>query len=139
MRKDAKFLYPLLIILVVLATSFGSKNTVETSLIGGWTKLGKHTVGEGVSYEELVFDEEKKDVKRLKLKVAKSSVYLLSIKVVYDDQTSETHRVNRRLEKGDSTRDFHLIGHHRVIQKVMFVYRGDTSRGGAQLVVMGKM
>jgi len=139
MRKDAKFLYPLLIIFVVLATSFGSKPSKEATHLGGWTKLGKHTVGEGVSYEELIFEEEKKDVKRLKVKVAKSSVYLLSIKVVYDDTTSETHRVNRRLEKGDTTRDFHLIGHHRIIQKVMFVYRGDTSRGGAQLVVMGKM
>ncbi len=139
MRKDAKFIYPLLIILVLFATSFESKPSTEAIYLGGWTKLGKHTVGEGVSYEELIFDEEKKDVKRLKVKVAKSSVYLLSIKVVYDDATSETHRVNRRLEKGDTTRDFHLIGHHRIIQKVMFVYRGDTSRGGAQLVVMGKM
>lgn len=139
MRKDAKFLYPLLIILVVFATSFGSKHSDKTFTYGGWTKLGKHTVSEGVGYEELVFDEEKKDVKRLKVKVSKSSVYLLSIKVIYDDSTSETHRVNRRLEKGDTTRDFHLIGHHRIIQKVMFVYRGDTSRGGAQLVVLGKM
>ena len=73
MRKDTKFLCPLLIILVVFATSFGSNTSVEAHSLGGWTKLGKHTVGEGVSYEELVFDEEKKDVKRLKVKVAKSS------------------------------------------------------------------
>lgn len=141
MRKDAKFIYPLLLLILITSTSF-INNTITVDdhyTIGGWTKLGKHTVGEGVTYEELVFDEEKKDVKRLKLKVLKTSVYLMSIKVHYDDGTSETHRISRRLEKGEATRAFDLIGHHRVIQKIMFIYRGDTNKGGAQLIVLGKL
>ncbi|NNC70266.1 MAG: hypothetical protein HKN90_05510 [Flavobacteriaceae bacterium] len=141
MKNDAKFLYPLLILIVITSTSFLNTTEIVDGLTipGGWTKLGKHTVGEGVTYEEFVFDEEKKNVKRLKLKVLKSSVYLMSIKIIYDDKTSENHRVSRRLEKGETTRAFDLIGHHRVIQKIMFIYRGDTNKGGAQLVVLGKL
>lgn len=141
MRNDAGFLYVLLIFVLISSTSFLNSSSIKYTAhdLGGWTKLGKHTVGEGVSYDELVFEEEKSNVKRLKLKVLKSSVYLLSIKVLYKDGTSENHRISRRLEKGDSTRAFDLIGHHRSIQKIMFIYRGDTNKGGAQLAILGKL
>ena len=140
MRNDAKFLYPLLLVLLITSTSFLNSRAInhDKYIFGGWTKLGKHTVGEGVTYEELTFEEEKKDIKRLKLKVLKTSVYLMSVKVYYDDGTSENHRISKRLEKGESSRAFDLIGHYRTMQKIMFIYRGDTNKGGAQLIILGK-
>ena len=140
MKNDANFLYPLLLLVVVTTTSFLSNSTFERDLyaLGGWTKLGKHTVSEGVSYDEFIVEEEKSNVKRLKLKVLKSSVYLGSVKILYKDGTSENHIISRRLEKGETTRAFDLIGHHRDIQKIQFIYR-KISRGGAQLIVLAKM
>ncbi len=141
MRTNAKLLYAILFVITLSSTSFYNSDMLKRDLYayGGWTKLGKHTVAEGVSFDELVLEEEKKDVKRLKLKVVKSSVYLTSIKIKYTDGTSETHRISRRLEKGDSTRVFDLIGHHRTLQKVFFIYRGGSNRGGAELVLLAKL
>ena len=140
MKKDVKVLYLLLSVILVSSTSFiGTPKATHTAVyLGGWVKLGKQVVSEGAYYDTLDIAEEKKNVKRLKLKVQKTSVYILSIKVVYVDGTSENHIVSRRLEKGDSTRAFDLIGHHRAIKKILFTYRSGT-RGGAELVVLGKM
>ena len=141
MNTSSSFINALLFSIVVVTTSFNYNSTyINTSYsFGGWSKLGKQVVSEGVHFDELIFSEEKKNIKKLKVKASKNSVYLSSIKILYKDGTSESHIISRRLEKGDSSRTFDLIGHYRIIQKIMFIYRGDSGRGGAQLIVLGKI
>ena len=138
MKNHTIFLYFLLLVVCTSSFSFKTNSAVENYDLGGWAKLGKQTVGQGVSHDELILTEEKTSIKRLKLKVQKTSVYIMSITVRYDDGTSEDHRISRRLEKGDSSRPLDLIGHYRTIQKIIFVYRGNSNKGGAELVVLGK-
>ncbi len=141
MKNNVLFFNVFLIALVISLSSFLNNDTVinSASEFGGWSKLGKQKVSEGVTFDELVLTEEKTNVKRLKVKVLKASVFIINVKVLYKDGTSENHTVSRRLKKGDVTRSFDLIGHHRIVQKIVFVYRGNSNKGGAELVVMAKL
>lgn len=129
---------------IVLCTiiSLSSFNTIKNSPkldFGGWTKLGTQAVSEGAYYDVLEIAEEKAGIKLLKLKAQKKSVYLLSVKVVYKDGTSENHKINKRLDKGRSTRSLDLIGHYRIIQKIMFTYKNaSANKGGASITVLAK-
>ncbi|MDJ0646221.1 MAG: DUF2541 family protein [Flavobacteriaceae bacterium] len=111
----------------------------EHVLVRGWVQLGKQSVSEGVHQDELVIEGEKSNVQNIKIKVRKASINLHSIKVFYTDGTSESHTVSRRLEKGDATRVFTLMGYHRTLEKIVFYYNNSSSRGGAELMVMGKV
>jgi len=143
MKYNAKIL-----LLPLVFICFSSLSPIETSIdadLRGWVKLGKQPVSEGVEYDEFILTEEKKDVKRLKIKVLKTSVYITSIKVIYDGGTSENHSIKRHLDKGESSRVFNLIGHYRVIKKILIVYGyagksyASGKKGGAELVMMAKM
>jgi|GEM_PF-5531086 len=109
---------------------------------GGWVKIGSQPVSDGVYYDEIEISEEKKNVKRLKIKALKNAIFISSVKVIYKGNTSESHNINGRLEKGKSSDAFNLIGHYRTIEKILVTYGQTTSSNGksvAELVVMAKM
>ena len=122
----------------LLSFSVGSNSHKSSGVMGGWVKLGSQTVGEG-AYDLLTITEEQENVKQLKLKVVKHTVYLLDVKIIYADGTSERHSIDHRLDRGDSSNSFDLIGHYRCIKQLMFTYKnGAVSNAGAELLVLGK-
>ncbi|MCK0131411.1 hypothetical protein MWU59_07830 [Flavobacteriaceae bacterium F08102] len=114
----------------------------STSDLRGWVKIGEQTVSDGRSYDEIEILEENKNVKRLKIKVLKKAIYIASVKVIYEGNTSEAHNINRVLDKGKSSEAFNLIGHYRVIEKVFVTYgqpMRTNNKHATELVVLAKM
>lgn len=138
MKLHLSLFYVIAFAIITSLSSFKTLPNTNTLDYGGWSKLGTQTVSEGAYYDVLDIAEEKAGIKRMKLKIQKKSIHLMSVKIVYKDGTSETHTIRKRLDKGDSTRALDLIGHYRIIQKIMFTYNGNSNKGGAQLVVLAK-
>lgn len=90
------FLYVLLPIFIS-TLSFTATDKVKD--LSSWTELGTVTVSEGTSYDILEVPEQQEQVKYLKVKVLKSTVYVKALKVMYSDKTSEYHSISNPLKK----------------------------------------
>lgn len=130
------------IIFFIVSTSFLSEDSGNEiySDFGGWVKLGTKTVSPGVDSDELDITETKESFHRLKFKVSKAPVYIRNVRIIYNDNTSESHIITRHFQKGDASRVLDLVGYERLIKKVIFSYRRRNSgQKRANLVVMAKI
>jgi hypothetical protein len=131
------FLY---VLLPIFISTLSFTTTDKVKDLSSWTELGTVTVSEGAGYDILEVPEQQEQVKYLKVKVLKSTVYVKALKVMYSDKTSEYHSISNPLKKGSSTSPFELIGYYRTIEKIIFVYGNrNVDSKGAQLVVLAKM
>ena len=129
-------------LLIVVSSSFLSNtfNQPKTAKLGSWIKLGTQTVSPGVDHDILTVTETEEAYNRLKIKVSKAPVYIRNIDIIYSDNTSESHLIERPLKKGASSRNLDLVGHGRVIKQVLFIYSGRNSgKGAAQLDVLARL
>ena len=129
-------------LLIIISSSFLShefKHPLKPEL-GGWVKLGTQTVSPGVDHDVLAVTEIEQTYNHLKIKVSKAPVHLRNIDVIYNDNTSESHLIERQLKKGASSRNLDLVGYGRVIKQVVFIYGGRNSgKGAAQLEVLARL
>ena len=139
MKNHVVFYLVLLLIPVFLFSFSGNVHSaLKSGLPGGWVKIGTQTVSEG-TYDVLAVTEEQQNIKQLKVKVVKHTVYLLDVNVIYADGTSEKHSIDNRLDRGNTSNSFNLNGHYRCIKQLMFTYKNcAVSNAGAELVVLGK-
>jgi predicted nucleotide-binding protein len=141
--KNYKMILSLLAFLViVVSSSFLSDTFNQPSKLelGGWIKLGTQTVSPGVDHDVLMVTEIQQTYNHLKIKVSKAPVHLRNIDIIYNDNTSESHLIERQLKKGASSRNLDLMGYGRVIKQVIFIYSGRNSgKGAAQLEVLARL
>ena len=129
-------------LVIVVSSSFlsNSFNQPATAELGGWIKLGTQTVSPGVDHDVLTVTEIEQTYNHLKIKVSKAPVHLRNIDIIYKDNTSESHLIERQLKKGASSRNLDLMGYGRVIKQVIFIYNGRNSgKGAAQLEVLARL
>ena len=133
----------LLAFLIIIVSSSFLSNSINQPLkpeLGGWIKLGTQTVSPGVDHDVLTVTEIEQTYNHLKIKVSKAPVHLRNIDVIYNDNTSESHLIERQLKKGASSRNLDLMGYGRVIKQVIFIYSGRNSgKGAAQLEVLARL
>lgn len=143
LMKNYKMILSLLAFLViVVSSSFLSDTFNQPSKLelGGWIKLGTQTVSPGVDHDVLMVTEIEQTYNHLKIKVSKAPVHLRNIDIIYKDNTSESHLIERQLKKGASSRNLDLMGYGRVIKQVIFIYSGRNSgKGAAQLEVLARL
>lgn len=129
-------------LIIIISSSFLSykfKQPLKPEL-GGWTKLGTQTVSPGVDHDVLTVIEIEQTFNHLKIKVSKAPVHLRNIDIIYNDNTSESHLIERQLKKGASSRNLDLVGYGRVIKQVVFIYNGRNSgKGSAQMEVLARL
>jgi hypothetical protein len=129
-------------LVIVVSSSFLSDTFNQPSKLelGGWIKLGTQTVSPGVDHDVLMVTEIEQTYNHLKIKVSKAPVHLRNIDIIYKDNTSESHLIERQLKKGASSRNLDLMGYGRVIKQVIFIYSGRNSgKGAAQLEVLARL
>lgn len=129
-------------LVIVVSSSFLSDTFNQPSKLelGGWIKLGTQTVSPGVDHDVLMVTEIQQTYNHLKIKVSKAPVHLRNIDIIYNDNTSESHLIERQLKKGASSRNLDLMGYGRVIKQVIFIYSGRNSgKGAAQLEVLARL
>jgi len=129
-------------LVIVVSSSFLSDTFNQPSKLelGGWIKLGTQTVSPGVDHDVLMVTEIEQTYNHLKIKVSKAPVHLRNIDIIYNDNTSESHLIERQLKKGASSRNLDLMGYGRVIKQVIFIYSGRNSgKGAAQLEVLARL
>ena len=142
LNNNKKMLSLFTIIFVIVFSSFLSEQSGNEIIsdYGGWVKLGTKTVSHGVDSDELDITETEETFHRLKFKVSKASVYIRNVRIIYNDDTSESHIITRNFQKGDASRVLDLVGYERIIKKVIFSYRRRNSgQKRADLVVLAKI
>lgn len=143
LMKNYKMILGLLAFLLIIISSSFLSNKYNQPLkteLGGWIKLGTQTVSPGVDHDVLTVTEIEQTYNHLKIKVLKAPVHLRNIDIIYNDNTSESHLIERQLKKGASSRNLDLVGYGRVIKQIVFIYSGRNSgKGAAQLEVLARL
>ena len=121
--------------LISCSATNGNKSNNPTK----WVVLGKRTVSKIADHDEIRVTASKGTFRKIKLKVTQSPIFVTNVRIVYANGTSENHVINKRVNKGRSSRVLDLKGKKRIIKKIVFNYRTKLlANGKARITVLGK-
>jgi len=117
--------------LVTYSATAQSNNEINP---GKWIVLGKRSVSKITDHDEIIVTALRGTFRKIKLKVTESPIYVINVKVVYANGTSENHIINKRINKGRFSKILDLKGNKRIIKKIVFNYRTKLLSNGKALV-----
>jgi len=107
--------------------------------LGQWEFLGERTVRFSSEFDTIKVGAKDGTFKRLKLKVKKSGVHFIDLKVHYANGQVQDVPMRAFVKAGGESRTIDLTGGNRVISKVVFRYKTTNKRRGkAQVRLFGK-
>ena len=127
--------------LCLLAVTFFSfttlKNTVHTA--GEWRFLGDKKVGFGVDHDVIHFGNWRDDVRQIKIKVTDCPLKMYSMKINFDNGTTQDVALRSQFVQGSESRVIDLVGGLRHLSSIEFTYetRG-FMRGRSRVAVWGR-
>jgi len=98
--------------------------------------LGKRTAEFGVDKDVVSVTGAEGRFRKIKLKVKKSGLELLDLKIHFGDGTFQDVKVRQFIKAGGETRVIDLVGGARVIKRVTFFYRTPKGQGGRSVIVL---
>lgn len=105
----------------VIGSSF-STQTASTNKASEWFFLGDKKVGFGVDHDVINFGNWKDDVRQLKLKVTEGPLKMISMKVHFDNGSTQNVELRNRFVQGSESRVIDMDGGLRHLTKVEFWY-----------------
>jgi len=105
----------------------------------GWEVLGNKTVNMKTDHDEIMVTATKGRFNKVKFKITKAPIYVKNIKIIFGNNSSENHVVNRSFKKGTLTKAIDLKGKNRIIKKIILNYKTiNVGKGKAHVIVFGK-
>lgn len=121
-----------LVVLALLATAF-------PAAADRWVLLGEKHVTDRVDRDTLAVTGARGDFEAIKLRVRRSAVKFVDVKVVYGNGSTDDLAIRDVIPKGGESRIIDLRGNDRVIRQVDFVYEAKSiGRRGALVQVWGR-
>lgn len=121
-----------LVVLALLATAF-------PAAAERWVLLGEKHVTDRVDRDTLAVTGSKGDFVAIKLRVRRSAVKFVDVKVVYGNGSTDDLAIRDVIPAGGESRVIDLRGGDRVIRQVDFVYEARSiGRRGALVQVWGR-
>jgi hypothetical protein len=109
--------------------------TPASSYAAGWELLGEQTVGFRVDHDVIHVGRREGRYERLKMRVLRNDVMLISAKVVYGNGSSDILSIHESIREGTETRPFDLPGFRgRYIDRIELTYRSRPSFDGRAVV-----
>lgn len=104
-----------------------------------WEQLGCQKVGFGADRDVIKVGRREGRFSAIRLRVERSDVLILNLKVVYARGAADDFEVKKRIRAGDATPPLDLRGERRAINRVEMVYTSIPSfKGSARLCVDGR-
>ncbi|MGI9403531.1 MAG: hypothetical protein ACR2OF_03350, partial [Hyphomicrobium sp.] len=110
----------------IAARTRGRRAVVEIYAVPApvWELIGSRNVrGHGVNLSTVLVPRGMGPFTRVRVRVNRQDVYILSLRVAYKNGKAQDIRVRRNIRKGRSTRPFDLSGLNRGIEHIEVVYR----------------
>lgn len=106
---------------------------------GKWEELGCQKVGFGADKDIIKVGRREGRFSAIRLRVERSDVLLLSLRVIYEHGAPDDFDVKNRLRAGSETRPLDLRGERRSIKQIELVYSSIPSlKGAATLCAEGR-
>ena len=99
-----------------------------------WEFLGERTVNYKSEFDTISVGARDGTFKRLKLKVKKSGIHFIDLKVHYANGDIQDVPIRAFVKAGGESRIIDLKGRNRVIAKVVFRYKTTNQRRGKAMV-----
>lgn len=128
------------ILLGLMAVSLFSFTTLKTnnSTPGVWRFLGDKNVGFGVDHDVIHFGNWSDDVRQIKLKVTDGPLKMYSMKIYFDNGTTQDVSLRFRFAAGSESRVIDMVGGLRHLTKIEFTYETKGFlRGRARVAIWG--
>lgn len=104
-----------------------------------WEELGCQKVGFGADRDVIRVGRQEGRFSAIRLRVDRSDIVLISLRVVYERGSPDEYQVNTRIRAGSETQPLDLRGERRSIREIEFVYTSIPSfRGSATLCADGR-
>lgn len=101
----------------------------------GWELLGEQKVGFRVDHDVIHVGRREGRYERLKMRVLRNDIMLISAKVVYGNGSSDRLRIHEKIREGTETRPYDLPGFRgRYIDRIELTYRSRPSFEGRAVV-----
>jgi hypothetical protein len=128
-----------MIAIFAMASAFTSNNTAATAKAGDWFFLEDKKVGFGVDHDVIHFGNWKDDVRQLKIKVTDGPLKMYSMKIHFDNGTTQNVELRNRFAQGSESRVIDMDGGLRHLTKIEFWYETKGFvRGKSRIAVWGK-
>ena len=106
-----------------------------SSYAARWELLGEKTVGFRVDHDVIRVGHREGRYERLKMRVLRNDIMLLSAQVVYGNGSVDRLRVHKMIREGTETRPFDLPGFRgRYIKRIELTYRSRPNFEGRAIV-----
>ncbi len=104
-----------------------------------WEELGCQKVGFGADRDVIPVGRQEGRFSAIRLRVERSDVLILSLRVVYGRGNADDFDVKTRIRAGEETRPLDLRGERRSIKQIELLYSSIPSfKGSARLCVDGR-
>ena len=134
-----KFTITLLVTILVGMMSCTSQQKVLVANPSNWEVIGTRIVDKHVDHDELWVTAARGTYTKLQFQVLQSAVYVNNVRVEYANGSSENHVIQRRFERGTSSKALDLKGGNRIIKKIIFNYKTiKPRRKKAKIIVKAK-
>ncbi len=112
------------IFLCLMAVSLFSFTTINSnhSTTSGWRFLADKNVGFGVDHDVIHFGNWGDDVRQIKLKVTDGPLKMYSMKINFDNGTSQNVQLRFKFAQGSESRVIDLDGGLRHLSSIEFSY-----------------
>jgi len=105
-----------------------------------WVLLGQQDVGFGVDRDVINVEREGVRFSQLRIEAERNDVYLISLRLVYQDSHTEDFRIDRELKAGTEAYPIDLRGERSHLRRIEMVYRTRPDfRGRAIVRVYGEL
>lgn len=139
MRLTTIFYSTVIAALFSFTTSFTTAITYKTNKAGDWVFLADKKVGFGADHDVIHFGNWKDDVRQLKLKITDGPLKMYSMKIHFDNGTTQDIELRMRFAQGSESRVIDLEGGLRHLKKIEFTYETKRFvRGRSRVAVWGK-
>ena len=125
------------VVAIIFSTATAFTSTKMNA--AGWFFLGDKEVGFGVDHDVINFGNWKDDVRQLKIKVTDGPLKMYSMKIHFDNGTTQNVELRNRFAQGSESRVIDLDGGLRHLSQIEFWYETKGFlKGKSRVAVWGK-
>ncbi|REJ77150.1 MAG: DUF2541 family protein [Acidobacteria bacterium] len=106
---------------------------------GKWTLLGQKSVSDRVETDTVRVTARRGDFKAIKLQVRQRGVEFRDVEIHFANGTTQEVELRRVIPAGDESRVIDVVGHDRVIEKIVLRYDAQSLGGKpAKVRILGR-
>ncbi len=123
--------------IVIVGRARGGRAVVEVfgDPAPKWELIGKQRIGSyGTNLDTVIVGARSGPFTKIRLEARRQSVYIVSVRVAYNNGKAQVFRLGQRLDKDQATKPLVLSGRNRGIEHVEMVYRSRPGSGRAGII-----